>query len=93
MSSENYEANGYKHKFGFSNHLALIAYSISYEKWMQREKCPNNTCLRYHIPENKWQHIKLDDPFRSTDQKNQTLTRSRALPWNCHISKCCNVPK
>ena len=51
MSSENYEANGYKHKFGFSNHLALIAYFISYEKWMQREKCPNNTCLRYHIAE------------------------------------------
>ena len=32
---------------GFSNHLALIACFIYYEKWVQRLKCPFKTCLPY----------------------------------------------
>ena len=35
--------------FGFASHLTLIAYFISYKKWVQREKCPNNTRLPYLI--------------------------------------------
>ena len=31
-------------RFGFANHLALNMLFISYEKWMPREKYPNNTC-------------------------------------------------
>ena len=31
----------------FANHLALIVFSISYEKWAQREKYLNNTRLPY----------------------------------------------
>ena len=33
--------------FGFANDLATIACFISYEKWAQREKYPNNTRLLY----------------------------------------------
>ena len=47
MSFENYEANGYEHDFGFANHLALSACFLSYGKWLQREKLPNNTRLPY----------------------------------------------
>ena len=48
MSFENYEANGYKHGFGFANHLALYhACFLSYGKWLHREKISNNTRLPY----------------------------------------------
>ena len=30
-------------QFGFTNHLALIAWFTSYEKWVHLEKYPNNT--------------------------------------------------
>ena len=32
---------------GVANHLALIAYFISYEKWEQREKSPSKAHLHY----------------------------------------------
>ena len=32
MSSNTYEAKGYRHNFKFVNYLALIVYFISYEK-------------------------------------------------------------
>lgn len=37
MRSENHEESGYRHDL---DHLTLIACFISYENWLQREKCP-----------------------------------------------------
>ena len=48
MSSKIYEANDYWHDLDslipFSQY---IAYFISYEKWVQRERCPDYTCHVY----------------------------------------------
>jgi hypothetical protein len=41
--------SGYRHDFGFANHLTLIACFISYEKWVQREKCLSKTRLPYFM--------------------------------------------
>ena len=40
-------------RYGIANHLALFECFISYEKWVQREKYPNNTRLPYSINSNK----------------------------------------
>ena len=42
MSSKNSEANGYRQRSGFANHLTLSACFISYKKWVQREKSPKD---------------------------------------------------
>ena len=47
MSSRDYEAKWLWPQFGFASHLGLIACFITYEKWVQREKYPNNTRLPY----------------------------------------------
>jgi hypothetical protein len=46
MSSRIYDAEGYP-QAGFAIYLALVACTTLDEKWVQREKYPNNTCLPY----------------------------------------------
>ena len=46
LNCENYEPNDYGHDFGFANLLVLIVRFTFCEKWVQREKHPNNT----HLP-------------------------------------------
>ena len=47
MSSENDEANGYKHGLDLLISLGLFTCFILYEKWTQREKSPNNILFTF----------------------------------------------
>ena len=47
-------------RYGIANHLTLIACFISYEKWVQREKYPNNTRLPQSINSKKKERQEME---------------------------------